>query len=336
MTVPGNVGERPEGSDRADAEPQGMADASDRAAESAASAWLRCLKVADERRDAARGLRPEARATHSLAAAAFGAPTPARSRLLELGSPSGVAADLSDLYGPLLALTPGVRCVVGHLGTSVDGRIATSDGDSCWVSGPADLIHLHRMRALSDAVIVGATTVSSDDPLLTTRRVPGPDPVRVVLDPTARTSPALRVFDASCGPPTLLVCGRDAAARAADRVGPDRVIPVPMHDGELDLAAVLDALAARGLYVLFVEGGGVTVSRLLQARLLDRLQLAIAPVIVGAGRDGLRLPGPARMRDCARPPCRRFRLGEDVLFDYDLHGDRAASPAADTWPRRID
>ena len=333
MTAPRTGDAQPAGGDGANAGPPGVTDATDHSAE---SAWRWCLKVADERRAAARALRPAAPGAQSRAAAAFGTATPSRSRPPDFGSPTGAAADLIDLYGPLLSLGAGVRCVVGHLGTSVDGRIATSDGDSCWVSGPGDLIHLHRMRALSDAVIVGATTVTSDDPLLTTRRVPGPDPVRIVLDPNVRTSPTLRVFDASCGPPTLLVCGQDAAARAAERVGPDRAIPVPMHDGELDLAAVLDALAARGLHVLFVEGGGATVSRLLQAGLLDRIQLAIAPVIVGAGRDGLRLPGPARMSDCARPPCRRFRLGEDVLFDYDLRGDPAAAPAADTWPRRID
>ena len=280
------------------------------------AAWQWCLQVADARRAIARGAGP-------------GRAPPEPPDLQD------AAADLVDLYRPLLALAPGQRCVVGHLGTSVDGRIATVDGDSRWVSGRADLVHLHRMRALSDAVIVGATTVATDDPQLTTRYVPGPDPVRVVVDPGARAPSSLKVFDASHGPPTLLACAPQAAARAAAYVGAERVVAVPVRDGALDLAALLDALVARGLHVLFVEGGGVTVSRLLQAGLLDRLQVAIAPVIVGSGRDGLQLPGALRMRDCARPPCRLYRLGEDVLFDYDLRGAPRAAPADDTLPRRI-
>ena len=85
------------------------------------------------------------------------------------------------------------------------------------------------------------------------------------------------------------------------------------------------ALAARGLRVMLVEGGGVTVSRCLQAGVLDRLHLVIAPVIIGAGRRGLQHPGPARMIDCLRPPTRRLALGEDVLWDLDLRGPSAVA-----------
>lgn len=277
------------------------------------SAWRRCLRIADARRGG----------THR-----------SRQRSEPIAT-SRDAADLLDLYSPLLGLTAGERYVIGHLGTSVDGRIATRDGDSRYVSGRADLVHLHRMRALCDAVIVGASTAALDDPLLTTRLVAGPDPVRVVVDPAARAPSSLRVFDTAHGPPTLLACAPQAASRAAAYVGSDRVVGVPVRDGRLDLAALLDALAARGLHVLFVEGGGVTVSRMLEAGLLDRLQVAIAPVIVGHGRDGLQLDGSPRMRDCARPPCRLFRLGTDVLFDYDLRAEPLPPDDADTLPQRI-
>jgi riboflavin biosynthesis pyrimidine reductase len=99
----------------------------------------------------------------------------------------------------------------------------------------------------------------------------------------------------------------------------------------LDLRVLLERLRARGLTAVLVEGGGVTVSRFLEANLVDRLHVAIAPLITGAGRPGLSLPARERIADCLRPAYRVFRMGEDVLFDCALQDARAAhdEPADD-------
>src|SRR5665213_4178598 len=89
-------------------------------------------------------------------------------------------AGLSPVYGPLLTAEP---LVLGRVAQSLDGRIASTSGASRWISGPDDIVHTHRLRALFDAVVVGARTVRADNPRLTTRAVEGPSPVRVVLDP---------------------------------------------------------------------------------------------------------------------------------------------------------
>ena len=73
--------------------------------------------------------------------------------------------------------------MIGQIGQSLDGRIATASGQSHYINGPAAIVHLHRLRALVDAVIVGIGTVTADDPRLTVRRVEGPSPARVVIDP---------------------------------------------------------------------------------------------------------------------------------------------------------
>jgi riboflavin biosynthesis pyrimidine reductase len=88
---------------------------------------------------------------------------------------------------------------------------------------------------------------------------------------------------------------------------------------------MLALLHARGCARVFVEGGGVTVSAFLEANLLDRLQIAVAPVLIGDGRPAIRLSPPDRLRDCRRPSYRVFRMGGDVLFDCELRGSGPAT-----------
>jgi riboflavin biosynthesis pyrimidine reductase len=92
----------------------------------------------------------------------------------------------------------------------------------------------------------------------------------------------------------------------------------------VDLAALMQMLRARGCRRVFVEGGGVTVSMFLEANLLDRLQMAIAPLLIGDGRPAIRLTPRAALGDCHRPRYRVFRMGGDVLFDCELGTDAAA------------
>src|SRR5437667_5097523 len=114
---------------------------------------------------------------------------------------------LVDLYLPICSATAARPITVGHLGQSLDGFIATHAGESRWVTGQENVLHSHRLRALCDAVVVGAGTVAADDPRLTTRLVPGPNPLRVILDPGRRLSTSHRVFsDAEAE--AVYVCGR--------------------------------------------------------------------------------------------------------------------------------
>ncbi len=233
------------------------------------------------------------------------------------------ARDLLDLFLPVRV--PG-DVVVAQLGQSLDGRIATESGDSRYVTGAADIRRLHRLRALVDAVVVGAGTVVADDPRLTVRAVEGDDPVRVVIDPSARLDPGLGIFSDGVAP-TLWVVAAGAGAEPPSTAVETLVVPAGGAAG-LDLPALLTSLRERGLRRILVEGGGVTVSRFLAAGLLDRLHVTVAPLLVGSGRPSLALPPITGLSEALRPPCRHFALGPDVLFDLDLRAVSESGRAA--------
>jgi diaminohydroxyphosphoribosylaminopyrimidine deaminase / 5-amino-6-(5-phosphoribosylamino)uracil reductase len=237
-----------------------------------------------------------------------------------------------DLYLPICGATLARPIIVGHLGQSLDGFIATHTGDSHFVTGHANIVHLHRMRALCDAVIVGAGTVAADDPQLTTRHVEGPSPLRVIFDPGRRLTADYRVFTDDSAP-TLYVCAESMIRPGETHIGLAEVMGLPAGtDGTDDVSALVRALRARGSGRIFVEGGGVTVSAFLEANLLDRLHMAIAPLLIGDGRPAIRLPGRAALSDCLRPKYSVFRMGGDVLFDCNLREDETPAGPSDDEP----
>jgi diaminohydroxyphosphoribosylaminopyrimidine deaminase/5-amino-6-(5-phosphoribosylamino)uracil reductase len=228
--------------------------------------------------------------------------------------PSSVEHMLA-LYLPLCVGAGADHVVVGHIGQSLDGQIATSTGASRFITGHQDLMHTHRLRALFDAVLVGASTVVCDDPRLTTRLVPGPNPIRVVVDPNLRTPEVCHVLCDGAAP-SLLLCAQGTAH--ADHRGSAQIVEVQASGATLAPREILRELGLRGLRRIFIEGGGVTISHFLQAGLLDRLHIAVSPVFLGQGRPGLSLPRIDSLDEALRPRVTRFTLGEDVLFDCDL------------------
>ena len=227
---------------------------------------------------------------------------------------------LAQRYGDLVRASGPL--VLAQLGQSLDGFIASRTGDSVFVTGEEDREHLHRLRALVDAVVVGAATVSSDDPQLTVRAVTGPNPTRVVLDPRGVTPSAAAVLTDGAAP-TLWVVGPGArVGSVADHV---EVVRWP-DEGPMGPQAVLDLLAARGLSRTLVEGGGRLVSAFVRAEAVDRLYLTTAPVLIGDGVPGLRVDGQDRLTDALRPTARRYRLGDDVVTELDLRPLTTTAP----------
>ncbi|MCM2130316.1 RibD family protein [Larsenimonas rhizosphaerae] len=222
---------------------------------------------------------------------------------------------LFDLYLPLAMAGP---MVIGQLGQSLDGRIATVTGASRYVTGQEGLVHLHRLRALVDAVIVGAGTASADDPRLTVRLVAGRHPCRVVLDPRHRVDSNLALFTDNAAP-TLHLVNEPASEPPSPHVDYLDISQCQASDGSRP-EQILALLAARGLSRVLVEGGGLTVSRFLEAGCLDRLHVMVAPMLIGSGRPAFTLPDIEELDQALRPECRTWTMGSDVLFDCRFPG----------------
>jgi riboflavin-specific deaminase-like protein len=235
-----------------------------------------------------------------------------------------LAAPWDEIFEPLRAGTVDEMVVVGQIGQSLDGRIATATGHSKYINGPAGLDHLHRLRSLVDAVVIGVGTALADDPQLTVRRVAGPHPARVVIDPKGRLPPSAKVFTKD-GVRRLLVTAEGSTCSPASEV---EVVALPSVGGRIAPPAILAALAERGLRRILIEGGADTVSSFLTAGCLDRLHVVVAPIILGAGRPSFILPPIERADQALRMPIRAHQLDDEVLFDCDLSTQRVPAGRA--------
>ena len=168
---------------------------------------------------------------------------------------------------------------------SLDGRSAAKDGTSQWITGTEARADVHRLRAESDAVIVGSGTLLADDPHLTAR-CPGPrrQPLRVVVDGRARTPRDARLLDDAA--PSLVAVAEDA--EAADLEGVTSVVRLPRGPRGLDLAVLMTDLYARGVVSALLEGGPVLAASFLRAGMVDRVVAYLAPLLLGGeGRSAL-------------------------------------------------
>jgi GTP cyclohydrolase II len=234
------------------------------------------------------------------------------------------AVDVSTLIGDVRP-RPDRPFVVLKFAQSVDGRIATLSGDARWISGEAERRVSHGMRAACDAILVGVNTVVVDDPQLTVRMTPGASPRRVVLDSTLRTPPTARVLDAGAATTIITTERSDPRRRAELREHGVEVEVVPGDSSGVDLAAAFAALRRSGTESLLVEGGAGVITSALAAGAVDRLVVAIAPVLIGAGVDAIGPLGVTRVADGIELVNRSIHsAGDDILLAWDVAPRRAA------------
>ena len=230
------------------------------------------------------------------------------------------AAACAELNAPFLtAALTGRPHVTLKLATSLDGKIATATGESRWISGAASRGLVHRWRADSDAVAVGLGTALADDPLLTARDVAGPvrQPARVVFDSGARLPLGSALVRDAGSAPVIVV--------ASDQADPGRV--AALREAGVDVATIagapperlgagLEALAARGIQSLFVEGGAGLAGGLVAAGAVDRVAWFLAPILIGGAAAPSAIGGEGIAALASAPRLSGIeteRVGDDIL-----------------------
>ena len=224
---------------------------------------------------------------------------------------------LQAVFEPLRPPGSNGMMVVAQIGQTLDGRIATVTGQSKYINGQDGLKHLHQLRALVDAVVIGVETAIADDPLLTVRIVNGQSPIRIVIDPRGRLATNAKVWQDD-GVRKIWVTSEDQHVSPPPRV---EIMALPLQEGQIDTKQLLQKLLERGISRVLIEGGAKTVSRFLQARCLDHLHLIVAPIVMGSGRASFELAPILHMDEATRLRTTTHVLGMDVLFDCNLRKD---------------
>ncbi len=238
----------------------------------------------------------------------------------QLGAES--AAVQRQLEAWLKFVTIGRSFITAKFAMSLDGKIATPSGDSKWITGDKARWHVQRMRARSDAVMVGIGTALADDPRLTARDERGNplarQPLRVVVDSRSRLSDSARLL--SEPGKTLIAVGPEVASSGSSnhRKGVD-IRPFTLRDGHIDLQVLTNFLAQeRDITSIMVEGGGTLLGALFDLDLVDKVVAFVAPTVIG----GANAPSPVggagveMMADALELERVRWkRLGRDMLIE---------------------
>lgn len=229
------------------------------------------------------------------------------------------SSPLQAIFEPLRSPRADGMVVVGQIGQTMDGRIATVTGQSKYVNGPDGLTHLHQLRALVDAIVIGVGTALADNPQLTVRLVHGKSPARVIIDPRGRL-PHQSLAWQDDGIRKIWIVGDGVKVYPLPQV---ELISLPAIDGRIDPIQILQTLSTKGLKRILVEGGAETISRFMAAQCLDRLHLIVAPIVMGSGRPSFNLPSIEHMDQAMRLPVKTHLIGNEIVFDCDLQQQRS-------------
>jgi diaminohydroxyphosphoribosylaminopyrimidine deaminase/5-amino-6-(5-phosphoribosylamino)uracil reductase len=264
---------------------------------------------------------------------------PVRGRGIRILRKAGIATEVGVLESECRFVNEGFFTRVSQrrpfgilkLATSLDGRIAGSDGGSRWISSEASRAMVHRWRRECDAVVVGAGTVVADNPRLTCRTAGGRDPVRVVVDARLRTPPDALVFTEPSGVGAILVTLEKQVERARKRYASAavEVLGCRKHDGEVDLRAMMAEFGRRGWCKVLFEGGAHLAASALRHGIVDRVAFFVAPKIVGEGLSSVGRVASGLIKDSLRlRELKGRQVGDDILIEGRPIARRRSSRSA--------
>lgn len=202
------------------------------------------------------------------------------------------------------------KLVIAQIGQSIDGRIALNNGNSHYINNPKSIIYLHCLRSISDAIIVGSNTIKKDDPLLTTRKIKGTNPKRIIIDGSLSLNNKYKIFND--GNENIIF----TKSNKNIRLNNSTIIRLKEKNFTKNFIMQIKKLKYKNI---LVEGGSKTISELINNKYIDILQFMIAPILIGSGINSLNLKEISNLNKAIRPKHNFNELENEIIVNLFLN-----------------
>ncbi len=202
------------------------------------------------------------------------------------------------------------KLVIAQIGQSIDGRIALNNGNSHYINNPNSIVYLHCLRSISDAIIIGSNTIKKDDPLLTTRKIKGTNPKRIIIDGSLSLNNKYKIFND--GNENIIF----TKSNKNIRLNNSTIIRLKEKNFTKNFIRQIKKLKYKNI---LVEGGSKTISELINNKYIDILQFIIAPILIGSGINSLNLKEISNLNKAIRPKHNFNELENEIIVNLFLN-----------------
>ena len=199
---------------------------------------------------------------------------------------------------------------IGQIGQSLDGKIALNNGNSHYINEKESITYLHCLRSISDGVLVGVNTIIKDDPFLTTRKIKGLNPIRLIIDPSLKLTNKYNIFKDNNKNIIFTNSSKEK------KLNNSTIIKFPKKNFTL---SVYKYLRKTSLKTILIEGGPITLSHFIENKFLNYMQFIISPTVIGSGIDSIKLKPISNLKNAIRTKNTINRLGKEIIVTLDFN-----------------
>ena len=221
---------------------------------------------------------------------------------------SKILRQCCEIIIPLL--TKNDNFLIGQIGQSLDGKIALNNGNSHYINEKESILYLHCLRAVCDGVLVGVNTIIKDNPLLTTRKIKGPNPVRLIIDPSLKLSNRYKIFKDNNR--NIIFTNSNKQKKFNNTL----IVKFPKKNFTNNIFQYLKKTSFKNI---LVEGGPTTLSNFIEMKLLNYMQFIISPTLIGSGIDSLKLKPITNLKNAIRVENKIYKLGKEIVMTLNLN-----------------
>ena len=202
------------------------------------------------------------------------------------------------------------RVFIGQIGQSLDAKIALNNGNSHYINEKESIMYLHCLRSISDGVLVGVNTIIKDNPLLTTRKIKGQNPTRLIIDPSLKLTNKYKIFKDKN---TNIVF---TTSNKTKNLNNTTIVKLPKKDFTL---GVYKFLKKSSLKYILIEGGPTTLSHFIEQNLINYMQFIISPTLIGSGINSVKLKPITNLKKAIRRKSNFAKLGKEIVATLDFN-----------------